>query len=111
MKVKVDINVQSILKSYGLGPSTKGRKFLASEVRRRCDKYVPFDTGVLKNTAQVSEDGRQIVYPQQYASPQYTKSYRHSDPLRGPHWDRRMMVNEGATLRADFENYIKGRPG
>ena len=108
MKVDVDINVQKILHSYGLGSSDQARKALAADVRRRCDKYVPFDTGTLKNTAQVSGDGRSIVYPQSYAGKQYAAPYRHSDPLRGDHWEKRMLANEEGQLISDFENHLKG---
>lgn len=111
MKVDVDIDVQKIMHSYGLGSSDQARKVLASDVRRRCDKYVPFDTGTLKDTAQVSGDGRSIVYPQSYAGKQYTVPYKHSDPLRGDHWDSRMMSNEKEQLIKDMDAYVKGRPG
>lgn len=111
MKVDVDIDVQKIMHSYGLGSSDKARKALATNVRRRCDKYVPFDTGTLKNNAQVSSDGRTITYLEPYAQKQYTIPYKHSDPLRGAHWDSRMVANEKAQLVADMEAYVKGRPG
>lgn len=111
MKVDVDIDVQKIMHSYGLGSSNKTRKALAANVRRRCDKYVPFDTGTLKNTAQVTGDGRSIIYPQSYARKQYTIPYKHSDPLRGANWDSRMVANEKDQLVADMEAYVKGRPG
>ena len=111
VNVNVNMDVQKILRTYGLGSSDKTRKFLAADVKRRCDKYVPFDTGTLKNTAQVSGDGRSIVYPQSYAAKQYENPYGHSDPLRGDHWDSRMMANEQGQLTADMDAYVKGRPG
>lgn len=111
MKVDVDINVQKILHSYGLGSSDQARKALASDVRRRCDKYVPFRIGNLKNNSQVSADGRTITYLEPYAEKQYTVPYRHSDPLRGDHWDSRMISNEKDQLIKDMDAYVKGRPG
>lgn len=111
MTVNVDVDVQKILKKYGLGQSDAFRKALAVNVRRRCDKYVPMDTGALKNTAQVSSNGRAITYVQRYAAPQYTKNYHHDDPNRGPHWDKRMMINEGAELIADMQRFAEGRSG
>lgn len=111
MKVQVDIDVDKIMHSYGLGSSDKARKALATNVRRRCDKYVPFRVGHLKNNSQVSGDGRAITYLEPYAKKQYTIPYKHSDPLRGAHWDSRMIANEKAQLVADMEAYVKGRPG
>lgn len=111
MKVDVDIDVQKILHSYGLGSSDKTRKMLASRVRTRCDKYVPFREGHLKDNSQISGDGRTITYLEPYAKKQYTIPYRHSDPRRGPHWDSRMMANEKDKLVSDVEAYVKGRPG
>lgn len=107
MKVKVDINTDKILASYGLGASTKARTALASNVARRCDKYVPKDTGVLIDTAQVAGDGHSITYIQPYAAKQYTRNYRHSDPNRGPNWDKRMLANEKGQLLSEFETYLK----
>ena len=107
VKVDVDVDVQKIMTKYGLGSSDKFRKTLAVNVRRRCDKYVPMDTGMLKNTAQISANGRTITYVQRYAAPQYTRNYRHSDPNRGPHWDSRMMINEGDKLIADMQTWAE----
>lgn len=109
MRVKVDIEVQKILTKYGLGQSDAFRRELATNVRRRCDKYVPFKEGYLKDTAQVSGDGRTITYIQPYAKKQYTIPYKHSDHLRGEYWDKRMIANEKAQLAEDMDTYVKGR--
>lgn len=107
MKVMLELDPQKVLASYGLGTSTRTRRQLAAQVRRRCDKYVPYDTGQLKNTAVISPDGRSITYPQDYAGAQYRKYYRHSDPNRGPHWERRMLLNEKHQLLQEFERQLK----
>ena len=72
-----------------------------------CDKYVPYDTGRLKNTARVSGDGRYITYPQAYAGAQFHRDYRHSDPLRGSHWEKRMLLHEKARLLREFQRSLK----
>lgn len=107
MKIMLEMDAGKILASYGLGTSSRARRQLAQMVRRRCDKYVPYDTGRLKNTAEVSLDGRSITYPQDYAAAQYRKYYHHSDPNRGPHWERRMLSNERPQLLAEFERGLK----
>ncbi len=110
-KVSVNIDTTAICRKYGLGSSNAARKALAANVRRRCDKYVPFDVGTLKNTAQVAGDGSTVTYIQPYARKQYTTPYRHSDPRRCQYWDRAMMAAEGDAVVRELEAYIKGRPG
>ena len=107
MRVMLEMAPGKILASYGLGASTRARRQLAALVRRRCDKYVPYDTGRLKNTAVISLDGRSITYPQNYAAAQYRKYYHHSDPNRGPHWEKRMLLNERTQLQNEFEHCLK----
>lgn len=107
MKISVDISTQKILHKYGLGSSFRFRKVLASNVARRCDKYVPMDTGILKNTVQVAGDGSNIVYNKPYARRQYTVPYKHKDPNRCSYWDKRMIANEGPQLEADMQSYIE----
>lgn len=109
MNVKVDIDAQKILKRFGLGRSDQFRLRFASNIARRCDKYVPMDTGVLKNTVQISSGGHRLIYPQKYAQKQYTIPYRRSDPNRGNYWDKRMMSNEGDKLEADMQAFVDRR--
>lgn len=107
MKISIDVDAQKILRKFGLGSSNRFRSAFASNVARRCDKYVPYKDGPLKNTVQVSHDGRQIIYPQRYAQKQYTIPYKHKDPNRCSYWDKRMIANEGAQLEADMQAYIE----
>ena len=111
VKVYANIDTAEICRKYGLGTSDKARKALAANVRRRCDKYVPFDQGPLKNTAQVAANGTTITYIQPYALKQYTIPYRHKDSRRCRYWDRVMMAADGDAVVKDLEAYIKGRPG
>lgn len=113
MKVSVYANIDTtaICRAYGLGFSNNARKTLAANVRRRSDKYVPYDQGPLKNTAQVADDGSTITYIQPYAQKQYTTPYRHKDQRRCQYWDRAMMAAEGDAVVRELETYLKGRPG
>lgn len=63
IKVKVDIDPAQILASRGLGPSHAAQYYLASEVKRLSDPYVPFRQGALKNSATIAQDGSAITYP------------------------------------------------
>lgn len=108
--VRVRLNPEKLCQVYGLGPSGSGRKFLAQQVRQRSDKYVPKDTGNLKNSAVVSPSGETITYPTGYAGIQFYRNYRHIDPNRGPQWHQRMLQREGDALTAEVETYLKRRP-
>jgi hypothetical protein len=125
MKIKVDINTAQIMKKRGLGGDHRAQKYLASEVKRLCDPYVPMQQGTLKNTAVVASDGSSVTYVQPYAHYQYygeamagraPKQYTgkpldyHGAPMRGPNWDKRMMADKSGELVNNLKNYI-GRLG
>lgn len=122
MSVKVDISKAEILKRLGLGGSNKVQKYLASQVKRLCDPYVPMQQGDLKNRATIAGDGSYIVYTQPYAHYQYygkvmagraPKHYTgddltyHGAPMRGPEWDKRMLADKRQDLEKSVEAYIK----
>lgn len=126
MSVKIDINPAKILKSRGLGSNTGARKYLASEVKRFCDPYVPMQQGMLKNQAIIASDGSQLVYTQPYAHYQYygkvmggraPKHYTgddltyHGAPMRGPQWDKRMLADKSGDLERSMDAYIKNKGG
>ena len=126
VKVKVDIPTAKILKSRGLGSDTGARKFLASEVKRLCDPYVPMQQGLLKNNATIAADGSQLVYTQPYAHYQYygevmagraPKKYTgrkidyHGAPMRGARWDKRMLADKSKDLEKSLDAYIKNKGG
>ena len=120
--IKVDLPKAEILKKLGLGGSDKVRKYLASQVKRLCDPYVPMQQGDLKNRATIAGDGSFIVYTQPYAHYQYygevmagraPKQYTgkkinyHGAPMRGKEWDKRMLADKSKDLERSVEAYIK----
>ena len=122
MSVKIDINTAKILKVRGLGGSKDAQKYLASEVKRLCDPYVPMQQGLLKNNATIAGDGSSIVYNQPYAHYQYygevmagraPKQYTgkklkyHGAPMRGAQWEKRMLADKSKDLENSVEAYIK----
>ena len=122
MSVKVDLPKAEILKRLGLGGSNKVRKYIASEVKRLCDPYVPMQRGNLKNNATIAADGSSIVYNQPYAHYQYygevmagraPKQYTgekltyHGAPTRGPHWEKRMLADKSKDLEKSVDVFIK----
>lgn len=124
VKVNVDIPTAKILKERGLGSDAGARKYLASEVKRLCDPYVPMQQGMLKNNVTIAGDGSYIVYTQPYAHYQYygkvmagraPKKYTgddltyHGAPMRGPNWDKRMLADKSKDLENSIDAYIKKR--
>lgn len=122
MSVKINIPTAEILKNHGLGGSNKVRKYMASQVKRLCDPYVPMQQGLLKNTANIAGDGSYIVYTQPYAHYQYygeamagraPKEYTgnalnyHGAPMRGKQWDKRMLADKAGDLERSIEAFIK----
>ena len=122
VSVKVDINTRKILESRGLGATNKARKYLASEIVRLSDPYVPFQQGMLKNQKQIASDGSQIVYTSPYAHYQYygevmagraPKHYTgralkyNGAPMRGAFWTERMLIDKGREVKKNVERYIK----
>lgn len=121
MKVKVEFDAQKILASRGLGGVHKVQKYLASEVKRLSDPYVPMQQGDLKNRAQIASNGSYIVYNQPYAHYQYhgkvmagraPKKYTGDDltyngaPMRGARWTERMLADKSNELEKNVEAYI-----
>ena len=116
MQVKIKIDPASkILLKRSLQKGGKVQKFFTHEVRRRCDKYVPFRDGPLKNTAVEQED--RILYNTPYAAKQYYNNGGNgqdgmsSGSLRGKLWDKRMMAAEGDKVVEAVADYAGGKTG
>lgn len=133
VKVKVDIPTAKILKERGLGSDTGARKHLASEVKRFCEPYVPWQQGILARGAVIAADGSQLVYQGPYAhyqyegdvyGPNYTngeifwsgkapkaptgkKLDYHGAPMRGPKWEKRMLADKSKDLERSMDAHVK----
>lgn len=138
VQVTSKINVSEILRGRGFGPDNRARKFLASEIKRLSDPYVPMQQGTLKNSASIASDGSAITYPGPYAHYQYVgevwgpnipitkggdvvgyyskapkhptgrRLNYHGGPMRGKQWDRRMMADHRGDLESSMANYVGG---
>lgn len=118
--VKINIDVDRIMRTRGMGSDNRVRRFIASQVKRLSDPYVPMQTGTLKNTAVVSDDGSTLTYMGPYAHYQWygevmagsaPKHYTgriltHTDPMRGAHWVERAMADKSADLVRALRAYI-----
>lgn len=123
MKITVDINTSKILRERGLGGDNRAQVFLASEVKRLSDPYVPMQSGNLKNQAVIASDGSSITYTQPYAHYQYYgevmagRAPKHytgdkltysGGGMRGPRWDERMKADKSKELVDSLEKFIGG---
>ena len=108
VRVYSDINVPKILGARGLTESSPTvRRFIASEVARLSDPYVPFYTGFLKSHHTVAADGRTLTYDAPYAKKQYynNKGGRNG-PLRGPLWEKRMLADKKDALAGSVQAFL-----
>ena len=73
-----------------------------------CDKYVPYYTGNLANSATPSMSG--VTYYADYAEEVYERNdsnfYREHHPLATGHWDKVMMATEGDEFNAKVTELI-----
>lgn len=107
-KIRLQIDpVDRILLKRNLNRNGKAQQFFTHEVRRLSDPYVPFLTGVLKNTA--TEEVDRITYNTPYARRQYYENP--GTGLRGPHWTERMWADRGKEIISATAAYCGGKAG
>ena len=105
------IKPTSVIKAnLGIEPNGKVQKFFTNTCYRYMDKYVPKDTGALRET--VTIDSNSITYEQEYAHAQYIgevnggKVVNYTTPGTGPYWDKRMVSAEIQDVIAEVQNYV-----
>lgn len=119
--VKVDIGKGKIMEARGLGKSDRVRKYLASEVARLSEPYVPMRQGTLKNTRKISADGSEIVYLSPYAHYQWYGEAMGGRPpkkytgkalsygggaTRGKMWTVRMLADRKKDIEKSIRLYM-----
>lgn len=125
VSVKVNIPTEKILAKRGLGKSNQARRFIASEVKRLSDQYVPMQSGYLKNNARIASDGSSLTYQGPYAHYHWIgelmvgsapKHYTgrgmdyHGEPMRGKQWTVRMLADRSHDLTASVSKKVGGKP-
>lgn len=105
-KIRLQIDpVDRILLKRSLNKNGNGQRFFTHEVRKLSDPYVPFLTGVLKNTA--TETAGSITYNTPYARRQYYEN--RGTGLRGSHWTERMWADRGKEIVKATAAYCGGK--
>ena len=107
----VKMQPTSVIKAnLGIEPNGKVQKFFTNTCYRYMDKYVPKDTGALRET--VTIDSNSITYEQPYAHAQYIgevnggKVVNYTAPGTGPYWDKRMVSAEMQNVVAEVQDFI-----
>ena len=104
-KIRVEIDpAKSILKKLKMDPGGEGDLFVATEVAKLSEPYVPFLEGILAKP--VIEPGRLIYYPP-YAQKWYNE--HKGEGLRGPYWDKRMIADRGDELEESTAKFLGGK--
>lgn len=107
----VKMKPTSVIKAnLGIDPSGKVQKFFTNTCYRYMDKYVPKDTGVLREN--VTIDSNSITYEQPYAHAQYIGEVNggtvvnYTTPGTGPYWDERMKSADMQNIVAEVQNFV-----
>ena len=107
----VKMQPTSVIKArLGIEPNGRVQKFFTNTCYRYMDKYVPKDTGVLREN--VTIESNRITYEQPYAHAQYIgevnggQVVNYTTPGTGPYWDKRMVSAEMQDVVAEVQNYV-----
>ena len=107
----VKMQPTSVIKAnLGIDPSGKVQKFFTNTCYRYMNKYVPKDTGVLREN--VTIDINSITYEQPYAHAQYVGEVNggqvtnYTTPGTGPYWDERMKSADMQNVVVEVQDFI-----
>lgn len=104
MRINVNIDPRRLMQNRGAGG--KAALYLASRVKARSDPYTPMQQGILKNSAQVQQDGTRaiLIYNVPYAHYQYIGKTMGPNVLTKFGW-RSMPKNGGKYYTGSFLTY------
>ena len=102
--------ISEIKADLGIEPNGKVQKYFTERCYQHMDKYVPKDTGNLRENVILDSDS--ITYQSPYAHAQYvgyTKGpvLNYTTPGTGPYWDKRMVSVEINDIIKECQEYMK----
>mgnify|MGYP004466595905 FL=1 len=107
----VKMQPTSVIKAnLGIEPNGRVQKFFTNTCYRYMDKYVPKDTGTLRENVTIDSD--RITYEQLYAHAQYIGEVNggqvtnYTTPGTGPYWDERMKSADMQNVVAEVQDFI-----
>jgi hypothetical protein len=92
----------------------KVQEYVDNEVLRKCDPYVPMDTGTLKKSGILGTvvGSGEVVYNAPYARKQYYTNKgngnHNKSGLRGSYWFERMKSDHKRDILDGAKNILKG---
>ena len=102
--------ISEIKADLGIEPNGKVQKYFTERCYQHMDKYVPKDTGALRETVVKGTD--YIKYNVPYAHAQYV-GIVHGSPVKnyttpgtGPYWDKRMVSAEMNDVVKEVQAFI-----
>lgn len=104
--------ISTIKASLGIEPNGKVQAYFTERCYTYMDKYVPKDTGALRETVTLTSNS--ITYEQEYAHAQYIGEVnggqvkKYTTPGTGPYWDKRMVSAEMQDVVREVQAYIGG---
>ena len=101
--------ISTIHAELGINPDGKVQRFFTDTCARYMNKYIPKDTGMLRQN--VSKTTNSITYESPYAHAQYigyTKGpvRNYTTPGTGPYWDKRMWSAEKQNVINEVQRYV-----
>lgn len=104
--------ISEIKADLGIEPNGKVQKYFTERCYQHMDKYVPKDTGALRDTVVKGTD--YIKYNMPYAHAQYVgivhgtpiKDENRTTPGTGPYWDKRMVSAEINDIVKECQAFI-----
>ena len=104
-------SLDKIKKRLGIDPNGSVQRYFTERCYAYMDKYVPKDTGLLRQVVNL-EIGR-ITYMMPYAKAQYygivhdSPVVNYTTPNTGSYWDKRMMTAHLGDIADEVERFIK----
>lgn len=104
--------ISEIKADLGIKPNGRVQKYFTERCYQHMDKYVPRDTGALRDTVRKTIDS--ITYKMPYAHAQYIgvihgtpiKPENYTTPGTGPYWDERVKTAEMNDIVKECQEYL-----
>ena len=107
IKVKINANLNN-LKAKSTQLKTKAVTYVADELLDKCSKYIPFDTGMMRDSGvshSVTEQGK-LVWKTPYVKKQWL--YGKSKGLRGKQWALRAWADYRTLILKNAQKIANG---
>ncbi len=108
LKVKINFNTKQLhAKSAAL--KQQAQEFVGNELLRKCDPYVPFDTGMLRDSGISHSKPAEgyLLWKTPYAAVQWHAGV--SRGLRGKKWALRAWADHGKLILKNARSIAKGK--